>query len=147
VSWIEETVGEPSTVLTASGGRVDPMLVLDPAPSAQPGPGPARATEPVTPAEQVFESVLIELDRPLERDRLGAALDRWPAGVVRVKGIVTLAEGTTPHVVQRVGRRWSIEPLDPTPDHPGPGRLLVIGIRATVDLAGLTAELLEPPLP
>ncbi|MCP3990058.1 MAG: GTP-binding protein [Actinomycetia bacterium] len=143
VGWVEEVAGSGSTVLTASEGRVDPLLVLDPAPGRQYQPAPIGEAEPGDPAEELFESALIELDSPVERDRMTAALERWPEGVVRVKGIVTLAEDGAQHMVQRVGRRWSIEPVDQPPERHSPDRLLVIGLQGRVDLAHLTTEIVH----
>ena len=60
-------------------------------------------------------------------------LDALPDDVVRVKGVVTLA-GRGRTLVQRVGLRRA---LSPAPPGDGPGRLVVIGLPATLDAAVL----------
>jgi G3E family GTPase len=47
---------------------------------------------------------------PLDRDTLGHVLDALPDPIIRVKGIVDVAgQQHTQTIVQRVGRRWTLE--------------------------------------
>lgn len=57
-----------------------------------------------------FESAVIELDRPLDRDALERCLSNIPEKLMRLKGFVEVDDhprGTS--LVQSVGRRWTIE--------------------------------------
>ncbi len=125
--WIKGATGEGSMVMTAAHGQIDPALVLDP--SIVP-----MSREPAVAgidAGSLFDSFVFEMTEPVDQERLEAALKAWPAAVVRVKGIVNVA-GVGPSVVQRVGRRWSVEP-QPDDQNPAIGRLLVISHRGGVD--------------
>ena len=90
------------------------------------------------PAEEQFESVVIQPPAAIRRQRLETALTAWPAEILRVKGFATIAhEGR--HLVQRVGRRWSIEPL-PGNDA-GDDQLVFIGLRGALSRSQLQAVL------
>ncbi len=60
---------------------------------------------------------------PFDRDRLGAVLDGLPSSVLRAKGFCRLGPAGEPHLLQLVGRRWSLTPW-PGGDADG---LVVIG--------------------
>ena len=145
-AWIEARIGDRPTVFGASLGQIAPALLLDadldpaatrPAPSADPG---AR-----------FKSHVVDLPHPIPRARIESALEEWPAEVVRVKGIVELglepdqAQGAA--VVQRVGRRWSIERWPPGRPVPARRCLVLIAVAGTVDLVELGAGLEDRPDP
>ncbi len=64
---------------------------------------------------------------PLDAARLGAVLDALPASVLRAKGVCHLGEAEAPHLLQLVGRRWTLLPWqarEPEGDAPG---LVLIG--------------------
>ena len=65
-------------------------------------------------------------------DELAAAVAALPASVVRVKGFVIDRAGVT-HLVQRVGRRTTVEPWTGAGPVPGAGRLDVISISPPAD--------------
>ena len=72
----------------------------------------------------------------------------WSQDVVRVKGIVWVAEADggndQPHVVQRVGLRWSIEPATTNIDQETEGgRLVVVVLRGALDAAALINDLVD----
>tara|TARA_Y100001949_G_scaffold124323_1_gene106099 strand:- start:368 stop:661 length:294 start_codon:yes stop_codon:yes gene_type:complete len=96
----------------------------------------------------MFETATLMLPRPLARSRLEAALTLWSQDVVRVKGIVWFAEAdgrnAEPHVVQRVGLRWSIEPAasEVSPEAGG-GRLVVVVRRGALEAAALISDLID----
>ena len=112
-------------------------------------------------ADRLFSSATIDVAQPLERAALERALDRWPDSIVRVKGLVEIEDDEgrpgahRPHVVHRVGRRWSIEPLptnDPdrnidstSPDRHRRSRLVVISVGQAPDPSQLRDQLLGQP--
>ncbi len=143
----------PLVELTADAGAAELALDLAPRP-ARPHAGAGgrhQTTEPGVveiDAEQLFRSLAIDCPMPIEPERLTRTLARWPESIVRVKGIVELAgtDGSSAGlaVVQRVGRRVSIEPLAAdhrsTSNHRG---LMVIGLRATFDPQAIAGDLME----
>ncbi len=142
--------GASPTVLGAAHGQLDPALLLDPD-IGDPDPGPAAPGPP--PEDEAEDEIeidganrfvahTVEINAPLPHATISAALDRWPEEILRVKGIVEI-EGIGPAVVQRVGRRWSIEPW-PTDRLPPARRCLVlIGLADAVDLGALGRSLLD----
>jgi hypothetical protein len=75
-------------------------------------------------------------------------MNLWSQDVVRVKGIVWVAEAgagnAQPHVVQRVGLRWSIEPAPTDIDlKTGGGRLVAVMLRGSLDAAALINDLVD----
>jgi G3E family GTPase len=83
-------------------------------------------------AEDRFETWCYATSAPLDRGRLEAALAGLPTMVIRVKGIVRVAdEPETRLVVHRVGQRQTIE--DAGPWTGGDSRLVVIGQRGALN--------------
>ncbi len=79
-------------------------------------------------------------ERPLQPDRVRAALDALPVGVYRAKGILHV-QGE-PHrrvVVQVVGRRVEVELGEPWEDAAKRSQLVAIGLREGVDAEALEA--------
>lgn len=106
-------------------GRLHPAIVLS---AASHGARPAPAAEPAT--EGVFATSVLELPTPVVRDELVATIDGFD-GVLRAKGFVQLADRPgRQHLVQVVGRAWSIEEWGPVGDPGALGRLVVIGLAA-----------------
>lgn len=126
-SWLAEAVPD-TPVLTTQAGRVDPAILL----------ASLRASD--TSAVEVgshdsFESWSFRSDTPLRRGDVDAFLSALPAGVVRAKGILRLADDmATPYVLQRVGRRASLLPLETmSSGNPDETRLIVIGVPGSID--------------
>ena len=95
-------------------------------------------------AEASFDSIVIEVDAALNRRQVETALQDWPDSVLRVKGILRLnGHPDRLHIVQRVGRRWSIEPAPNSLDSSHTGKLVVIGLPGTLHHRDLTASLLS----
>ena len=141
--WLAGTAPR-APILTRSAGRLDPGLLLETYRSID-ATSPQRSLngDTVT-AEATFDSVVIEIDGTLDRDRVEAALQDWPDYVLRVKGILRFnGHPNRPHTVQRVGRRWSIEPAPNSLDSTHAGKLVVIGLPATLHHHDLTASLLS----
>jgi G3E family GTPase len=135
--WVGTQAGVP--IIAADHGNVDPALILDIGGSTAAG----SAGAPTAAAESMFEAVILEPSGPVDRSAVEAALDRWPDEVVRVKGVLELIDHhgpPTPHLVQRVGRRWSLEP---TVAGSATGQLVIIGRRRSINAADLQADLTD----
>lgn len=124
-SWLEaEAPSVPRIAL--DHGLVEPAVVLDVATSSEHRPvSGADAEVP----DRRFTTITLAVDRPVDRDQLLALVESWPPEVVRVKGVV-IGPGATRWLVQRVGRRTSIEPA---PSIDVPSALIVILAGATPD--------------
>ncbi len=144
--WARQLVDAP--VVEMSHGAIDPELVLDlsSTPTTQRRSHRAVAAHPAgDEAGRLFTTDVLPLPSAIDRPRLEAALGRWPDAVVRVKGVVDLPDddgAPRPHVVQRVGRRWSIEPLTGAPS-PAGGAIVVIARRGAIDGADLLVDLVD----
>ncbi len=112
-------------VVPVRHGRLDHALVLE----VGAGPRSAPVGGDLPDAASLFDTVTIELDEPIERAVLEAALRDAADDVVRIKGFVRFAGEPGRHVVHRVGRRWTIEPTG-TGDVAVADRLVVIARRA-----------------
>ncbi|MCP4085883.1 MAG: GTP-binding protein [Actinomycetia bacterium] len=127
-AWLETVSGPNPQVLVISDGAVAPSLVLD----LEVGPRKPGPEVGGPDLDGLFESTVIELPQPVSRTQLESFLDRWPAGIIRAKGIVEL-DGGDHHVVQRVGRRRTIEPLAEGVRSAALGRIVVIGVKGSLD--------------
>ncbi|MYG97928.1 MAG: GTP-binding protein [Acidimicrobiaceae bacterium] len=141
--WLaEEAPG--SATLTRCSGQLDPALILE-AGRAVEGTSPQSTLSGDNgPAEAVFESAVLELDRAVDRSRVETALRDWPQSILRVKGVMQFSgRNNGLHVVQRVGRRWSIEQAPSDLDQDNIGKLVVLGLRGTLHHQDLAASLLN----
>ena len=143
VEWLaEQAPGTPT--ITHRPGWLDSALLLEAGRTVE-------RTSPQQPldgdtdtADNVFDSFLLELDSPVDRARVEAALRDWPEAVLRVKGIVRFnGNANELHVVQRVGQRWSIEKAPSNVASSHTGKLVVLGIRGTLDHRDLATSLLD----
>ncbi len=142
VGWLAETApGAP--ILTHRAGQLQSELLLE-ADQDINATSPKRSLNGSTgTAESNFDSVVIEVHDAVERDRVEAALQGWPESVLRVKGILRFhgtADGL--HIVQRVGRRWSVERAADSFNSEHRGKLVVIGLPGTLHHRDLIASLL-----
>ena len=142
VDWLAVTApGAP--ILTRRAGQLEPELLLE---TNQPIDSSSRQQAPAGngQAEPAFDSAVVEVNGTLDRDRVEAALQDWPDSVLRVKGVLRF-DGTADslRIVQRVGRRWSIEPAPNSLDPSHTGKLVVIGLPGTLHHRDLTASLLS----
>jgi len=80
---------------------------------------PIQPSKPADNHDLAFDSFVFEASRPYGRDELLRALESWPDGVMRAKGIVHLAgdPGRAYHL-QRVGGRCTLEPAGAWSDAP-----------------------------
>jgi G3E family GTPase len=107
------------------GGRPEPRLM---APRLQP---PRHRTVD-------YETVSLELDGPVDAEKLGRVLADPRLGLLRAKGFLRGSDGAfvTLHVV---GRRSQVEPAPSWIE--GPGRLICIGFAAEMDGAAILAAI------
>ncbi len=120
-------------VIATEQGRLEPDVALG---AALRG---ARAEPPDMPHDGGgFATRTIVLRGPIERARLAAFLDNPPKGLLRVKGFVeTLDAPGRLHLVQAVGRMWSIEPLAKAARSTRPANgLVLIGLAAQAQAWG-----------
>ena len=140
--WLTEEAPGAAT-LTRRAGRLDPALLLEAGRAVEGASPPPALSGGNGPAEAVFESVVVQLDGAVDRGRVEAALRDWPESVLRVKGVVRFSGHENGlHVVQRVGRRWSIEEAPGSLQSSRGDTLVVLGRRGTLRRQNLTASLL-----
>lgn len=101
---------------------------------------PARSS---TAAHAEFATWTWHPPHPLSPTAIERAMDEVPAGVWRLKGVVHLDGVDGRHVLQRVGRRWSLEPLDGEPDRSGRSVIVAVGAPGALD-DGRFASLFGP---
>lgn len=125
--WLAETVPDAARVIT-SEGRVESAVLLGARHDGEASRGEAGSHDS-------FESWSFRTEKPLRRSDIDEFLGALPAGVVRAKGILRLADDTTNHyLLQRVGRRTSLLPLKAVgAEDPADSRLVVIGTPGSID--------------
>ena len=139
--WITEQVpGTPNIIRRA--GQLDPCLLLEADQAITETSLPRPLNGDTGTADASFDSVVIEVDSALDQHQVEAALRDWPDSVLRVKGVLRFnGHPNELHVIQRVGRRWSIEPAPHNLDSSHRGKLVVIGLPDTLHNHDLTASL------
>jgi G3E family GTPase len=86
------------------------------------------------PAEEAFESVVIERSEPIEMQRLHDLLSHLPDRVYRVKGILHLAERPqTRCILQATGRRASITVGESWGENQPASRIVFIAAKGALD--------------
>ncbi|MCY4665793.1 MAG: GTP-binding protein [Acidimicrobiaceae bacterium] len=140
-AWLADEAPGAAT-LTRHAGRLDAALLLE-AGRAVEGTSPQALGSDNGSASAIFDSTVIEVGCALDQGRVEAVLRDWPESVVRVKGVVRFrGHENGLHVVQRVGRRWSIEEAPASVDSSRIGKLMVLGLRGSLRHQDLTASLL-----
>lgn len=96
-------------------GQLQPGLLFE---AGGDGQGPSRPSRAAVPLlrrrnheDEAFNAICLPQPEPLTRADLGRWLEKLPAEVVRLKGILRLADEEEPLVLQGVGRRWDVQPL------------------------------------
>lgn len=134
-SWLADTVPNMPALMTQAG-RVDTGLLLA---------SLRGSTESALEAgsHDSFESWSFRAEAPLERGDVEIFLSALPPGVVRAKGILRLADDAThEYLLQRVGRRTSLLPMDTsTAEGQSETRLVVIGVPGSIDAELFTRQL------
>lgn len=113
------------------------------------GRGSSRLRAEAVTHEDTFLRLLYRRTGAFDRVGLGRALAGMPAPLLRLKGRVRLGDASEMHLLQMVGRRWSLSPLP----EPAQGGIELVGIAAADTEAGptlsdrLDAALLPPQIP
>ncbi|MCP5368992.1 MAG: GTP-binding protein [Hyphomicrobiales bacterium] len=135
-AWIADRVPGARIVEAAHGDLPLWRLLSRRGPAANPAPSGAADHG------DAFATATFRDPRPLEGGRLRALLDRPPPGLARAKGFVLLAGDTDRrHLLQLVGRRWTLAPDGPWPAGPRQTELVMIGPRPDLDPAAAEAWL------
>jgi G3E family GTPase len=120
-------------------GALAPDLLLSSEPSAKSGQ-PTVAGE--TDHAALFATAVFTESRPTDPERLAAALDAMPPWLLRAKG--TVYSGADParrHILQLVGRRWTLTPGAAWGDEVPATTLVMIGLKASFDADELRRRL------
>lgn len=133
-----EALAPRCPVLEAVDARIPAEIV---APGLDGGRSRFRASSSAS-HEARFDRILYERSGAFEPDVLRAALNRAPAGLLRLKGWVRLGPLATPHILQMVGRRWT---MTPSRDDAQPsGEITLVGIASgDAPADGALADLLD----
>jgi G3E family GTPase len=92
---------------------------------------------------EVYRTASFQGRRPFRRERLADQITGWPMGVLRAKGLVHLHDDPEhAHVLQLVGRRYSLEPGPAWNNAPPASQIVVIGTAPEIDPNWLRNSLL-----
>lgn len=142
-SWLSERL-EPIPIVESRHGRAPLGIVLGAGPASStapplptPGTGRGGRANPVgRPTGHGLGTLTVVVDPALTIEGLRGWLDELPGGVLRVKGIVRVADLGLPVLVNAVGRRRRAVPA-PWLEHPGAdtrtGDLVLVGDTSTLD--------------
>lgn len=144
--WLRRLVPQ-ARVIDAVDGQVPAALVLgEQRAHAAPAQCPPLVDPPQAqrhPHEDQFQRwQFFAADRPFDGQALRQVMDAMPAGVLRAKGILWLAdEPNRRMLLQMVGRRWTItDDTDWQRQQPS-SRLVVLGLAGSFDSANLQRQL------
>jgi G3E family GTPase len=125
-TWLTEITERPLVVVSTHNAQAHPDMIIGTdvtRPGENFGPGSSAGTPEFSTASFVSEW-------PVDRTMVDEWINSLPMHVVRVKGLVQLADGTHT-IVQRVGVRVSWLPLARWPG--GPSRIVLIGVSSRCD--------------
>jgi G3E family GTPase len=112
------------------------------------GAGPHRSLFVEGPHENQFHTWTVSVQGALDRRRLCALAGDLPISVLRVKGLVRLAnDPLSVHLFQVVGRRWSLTREGERRDREGASDIVVIGAPRSEDVEAVTQALLACATP
>jgi G3E family GTPase len=122
-------------VLPAVNADIPPDVILGRQPGSRPVGGLRQA-----PAHSTvdYETIELEIDTPVDVDRLAGVLVDPEVGILRAKGFLQKPDGEFV-TVQTVGRRAHVESAAAWID--GPGRLVCIGLTAEIRRSAILAAL------
>ncbi len=95
-------------------------------------------------AHDAYRTASFQFSGPFDRERLAARIKAWPAGVLRAKGLVYLDDDPGyAHILQLVGRRYSLEQGPAWNGDTPASRVVVIGTDPNIDPEWLRGSLLS----
>ncbi len=122
-------------------GAFDPNKVLPDAADVHVADADADVRDRRLDHDLVFSRWSFTSERPLQPDRVRAALDALPVGIYRAKGLLDVqGEPTRRVVVQVVGRRVDVELGNAWDDVPRRSQLVAIGLEGSFDPDALEAS-------
>lgn len=138
IAWLDHRV-DRALVVEAERAEVDPAVLF----GRIDGDRPARPNDPSdghghghTSVDEVFQNWTWVGAGSLARATIEELMEDLPDDIVRAKGVLQLDDDPErPHVLQRVGRRWSLRPVParaPASSSTG-SRLVLIGRRGALD--------------
>jgi G3E family GTPase len=139
-AWLTEFAPQ-AACLQMQHGRIERALLF----GNFAGSGPlAPARTGISPstshvAATMFASLSVLFTQPVRIDEITSVLTDPALGVARAKGLIAAKDGGR-WLLQQVGRRLEVRALDDASDNE-PGRLVMIGVRAELDVATLDARL------
>jgi G3E family GTPase len=99
-----------------------------------------RLQPPPPSAQQLFDSISMEFEGPVDCQKLAAAFGNPQADLVRAKGLMTDNDGTA-RALQLVGTRCTVVPS--SHPHPESGRLVCIALKGRLDRAWVAQVLAD----
>ncbi|MBT3494085.1 MAG: GTP-binding protein [Rhodospirillaceae bacterium] len=95
-------------------------------------------------AHDIYRTASFQFSGPFDRECLAARIKAWPAGVLRAKGLVYLDDDPGhAHILQLVGRRYSLEQGPAWNGETPASRIVVIGTDPDIDPKWLRGSLLQ----
>ncbi len=138
--WLEQQAPDGRIAMACHGDL--PAAVLLGQTAVQGRRYPAQDHE--TAGHEAYRTVAFRTARPLDRTRLGAQIATWPSGVMRAKGLLHICDDPGhAHILQLVGRRYSLEQGPAWGDGRPVTEIVIIGTTVDLDLARLESSLLS----
>src|SRR5205085_987695 len=149
-AWLREIAGPSTAIVETAFGALSADVVLGSGPGVGRAPAAGHGHHDHDHDHPAFETWSWNRTDAISGAGLVDALQALPAGVIRAKGLLHLAEDpVNRYVLQAVGRRFTIEADRPWGDATPSTQLVVIGLPGSVDERHLAATLerLSAPKP
>lgn len=147
-SWLVDLV-PGARIVEAVNGQVPLPLLLGTLHGAAPEPPADHVHDHAHPEEHesMYRTWSFTAETPLDRSALVALLESLPAGVLRAKGFVRLADDPgRRYLLQLVGRRWKLTPGEPWDAIEPQTRLVFISLPGATGLQEISSPLGSPLL-
>lgn len=111
VAGLLSELAPDAAIVRASHGDVPSEILFGPSPPSMLGPADHvdRSGLGVSPHLDV-ETWSLTVEATVARAAVEEAMVNAPEGLIRMKGVIALTDEAAPHVLQRVGRRWTLRP-------------------------------------
>lgn len=137
--WLDRQV-PGARVIETEHAQLSPELLLGEASARSPA---AQEMPDSQDHEAVFQRWSFSTDQVFDGAALRTLIAELPPGVLRAKGVVRLAEDPERrYILQRVGRRWSLQPGDGGTENPT-SRLVVLGMPGSFEPVALEVRFRE----